>query len=93
MGCHIQSDERLTDHATESKKSNVVLSADLTTTKDLLEIADGKKPPVPPVWPSTDLLSTFSIGTAHSRSENPHRYRGGFQLCDGRWLKSSFEEA
>ena len=40
---------RLTHHALESKKSNVVLSADLTTTKELLEIADGKRAPVPSI--------------------------------------------
>ena len=33
----------LISHTIESKKSNVVLSADLTTTKDLLAIADSKK--------------------------------------------------
>jgi hypothetical protein len=38
-----RSETKLSYRATESKRSNVVLSADLTTTKDLLEIADGKR--------------------------------------------------
>jgi hypothetical protein len=48
-----RSKTKLSHRATESKRSNVVLSADLTTTKDLLEIADGKRNSVKSRLPSS----------------------------------------
>ena len=60
----------------EAKKSNVTVSADVTTTKELLDLAD-RTAIIIPLQPPTYQLTIHLLyrpGPLHRRDQNPHRH-------------------
>ncbi|EHY59480.1 orotidine 5'-phosphate decarboxylase [Exophiala dermatitidis] len=58
----------------ETKKTNVVLSADLTTTKELLEIADRLGPYIAVLKTHIDIISDFGPATIEGLTQLAHRH-------------------
>ncbi|KAJ9615201.1 orotidine 5'-phosphate decarboxylase [Cladophialophora chaetospira] len=58
----------------ERKKTNLVLSADLTTTKELLEIADSLGPHIAVLKTHIDIVSDFSPATTKGLTELAERH-------------------
>lgn len=71
----------------EAKKTNVTVSADVTTTKQLLDLAD-RTPPISSVAKTGSLSHLYRTRPLHRRLQNPHRHPLRLQRTNNHRLKT-----